>query len=80
MSSSDKGIQYGSDLAGERQQALRESGSMDAGFQEMADNVYAHLKDEISKKIFNARIVKLYDFISSGPHHSPNVIVSKHLF
>ena len=56
MSSSDKGIQYGSDLAGERQQALRESGSMDAGFQEMADNVYAHLKDEISKKIFDARM------------------------
>ena len=56
MSSSDKGIQYGSDLAGERQKALRESGSMDAGFQEMADNVYAHLKDEISKKIFNARM------------------------
>ena len=29
---------------------------MDAGFQEMADKVYAHLNDEISKKVFEARL------------------------
>lgn len=29
---------------------------MDAGFEEMANNVFAHLNDEISKKIFEARM------------------------
>lgn len=56
MSTSDKGIEYGTDKAAERQKALRESGKMDEGFQEMAANVFAHLKDEISKKIFDARM------------------------
>ncbi len=58
MSSSEKRIEYGSDKAAQKQKALRESGSIDAGFSEMADKVYAHLIDEISKKIFEAR--KLY--------------------
>ena len=56
MSTSEKGIEYGSDRAADRQKALRESGNMDAGFQEMAGKVYAHLNDEISKKIFDARM------------------------
>ena len=56
MSTSEKGVEYGSDKAADRQKALRESGNMDAGFQEMAGKVYAHLNDEISKKIFDARM------------------------
>lgn len=34
MSISDKRVEFGSDEAAGRQKALRESGSMDAGFQE----------------------------------------------
>ena len=55
MSIAEKRIGYGSAKEAEKQKALRGSGSMDAGFQEMADKVYAHLNDEISKKIFEAR-------------------------
>ena len=55
MSVSEKRIEYGSDKAAEKQKALRESGNMDSRFQEMAESVYAHLHDEISKKIFEAR-------------------------
>ena len=55
MSIADKQVEYGSDKAAEKQKALRGSGNMDGHFQEMADNVYAHLNDEISKKIFEAR-------------------------
>ena len=57
MSIHDKRVEYGSDKTGEQQQALRESGSMNADFLEMARNVYAHLNDEISKKIFEAKIL-----------------------
>ena len=59
MSTSDKKqrIEYGSDKAGDKQQELREAGNMDANFLEMARNVYAHLNDEISKKIFEARLM-----------------------
>ena len=56
MSVSEKRIEYGSDKASDKQKALRASGSMDAGFLEMADKVYVHLNDEISKKIFEARL------------------------
>ena len=52
----EKRIEYGSDKAADKQKALRESGNLNAGFPEMARNVYAHLNDEISKKIFEARI------------------------
>ena len=55
MSVHDKRIEYGSDKTGDQQKALRESGSMNADFLEMARNVYAHLNDEISKKIFEAK-------------------------
>ena len=59
MSTSDKEqrVEYGSDKAADKQKALREAGNMDAGFLEMARNVYAHLGDEISRKIFEARIM-----------------------
>jgi len=57
MSVDEKRIEYGSDKAADKQKALRESGNMDAGFQEMAKNVFAHLNDEISKKIFEARML-----------------------
>ena len=57
MSIHDKRIEYGSDKTADKQQALRESGNMNAGFPEMARNVYAHLTDEISKKIFEAKIL-----------------------
>ena len=50
MSVEEKRIEYGSDEASDKQKALRGSGSMDAGFEEMANNVFAHLNDEISKK------------------------------
>ena len=55
MSKSDKKqrIEYGSDKAGDKQQELREAGNLDANFLEMARNVYAHLNDEISKRIFS---------------------------
>ena len=56
MSVEDKRIEYGSDEASDKQKALRGSGNMDAGFEEMANNVFAHLNDEISKKIFEARM------------------------
>lgn len=57
MSIKEKGIEYGSDKAADKQKALREAGNKDAAFMEMARNVYAHLNDEISKKIFEARIM-----------------------
>ena len=57
MGIAEKRIEYGSDEAADKQKALRESGSMDATFKEMAENVYAHLNDEISKKIFDARMM-----------------------
>ena len=56
MSVEEKRIEYGSDEASDKQKALRGSGSMDAGFEEMANKVFAHLNDEISKKIFEARM------------------------
>ena len=56
MSVEEKRIEYGSDEVSDKQKALRGSGSMDAGFEEMANNVFAHLNDEISKKIFEARM------------------------
>ena len=55
MSISEKQVEYGSDKAADKQKALRESGNMNPGFQEMAEKVYAHLGDEISRKIFEAR-------------------------
>ena len=55
MGISEKQIEYGSDKAADNQKALRKAGNMNPGFQEMADNVYAHLNDEISKKVFEAR-------------------------
>lgn len=57
MSVAEKRIEFGSDKTGDQQKALRESGSMDRGFLEMTRNVYAHLNDEISKKIFEAKIM-----------------------
>ena len=56
MSNSEKGVLYGTDEAADKQKVLRASGNMDAGFQEMAEKVFAHLTDEISKKIFEARL------------------------
>ena len=56
MSVADKRIEFGSDKAADKLKTLRESGNMDAGFREMADKVYAHLTDEISKKVFEARL------------------------
>ena len=57
MSVEEKSIEYGSDKAADKQKALRGSGNVNADFLEMARNVYAHLNDEISKKIFEARIL-----------------------
>ncbi len=57
MSVSDKRIEYGSDEAADKQKALREAGNINADFLEMARNVHAHLNDEISKKIFEAKIM-----------------------
>ena len=57
MSIAEKRVEYGSDKTGDQQKALRESGNIDAGFMEMARNVYTHLNDEISKKIFEAKIL-----------------------
>ncbi len=57
MSISEKRIEYGSDEAADKQKALRGSGNMDAGFEEMAKRVYSHLNDEISRKIFDARMM-----------------------
>ena len=57
MCVADKSIEYGSDEAADKQKALRESGNMNADLMEMARNVYAHLNDEISKKIFDARMM-----------------------
>lgn len=53
-----KGIEFGTDESAAKQKALRESGNINADFPEMAEKVYAHLNDEISKKIFEAR--KMY--------------------
>ena len=55
MNVSEKRIEYGSDKVADKQKALRGSGNMNEHFSEMADKVYAHLNDEISKKIFEAR-------------------------
>jgi len=57
MSMKDKRIEFGSDKTQDRQKALREAGTADAGFLETARNVYAHLNDEISKKVFEARLL-----------------------
>ena len=57
MSIAEKRVEYGSDKTADKQNALRESGSMNADFSEMARNVYAHLNDEISKKIFEAKML-----------------------
>ena len=57
MSIHDKRIEFGSDNAQDKQKALRASGDMNADYLEMARNVYAHLNDEISKKIFEAKIM-----------------------
>jgi len=57
MGTSEKGIEYGSDKTADKQKALRESGSVSADFPELARNVYAHLNDEISKKIFEAKVL-----------------------
>ena len=57
MSTSEKGIEYGSDKTADKQQALRESGKMNTDFLEQARQVYAHLNDEISKKIFEAKVL-----------------------
>ncbi|MCR5383806.1 MAG: FkbM family methyltransferase [Saccharofermentans sp.] len=65
MSIHEKQIEFGSDKAADKQKALRAAGNMSgdlngnlsAGFSEMARNVYAHLNDEISRKIFEARIL-----------------------
>ena len=59
MSTSEKEnrVEYGSDRTADNQKALRESGNLNAGFLEIARNVYAHLNDEISKKIFEAKIL-----------------------
>ena len=57
MSVSDKRVEYGSDKTADKQKALRESGNVNSDFLEMARNVYAHLNDEISKKIFEAKIL-----------------------
>ena len=55
MSIHDSQVEYGSDKAADKQKTLRASGNINAGFPEMARNVYAHLNDEISRKIFEAR-------------------------
>ena len=57
MSTSEKGIEYGSDKTADKQKALRESGKMNTDFLEQARQVYAHLNDEISKKIFEAKVL-----------------------
>ena len=57
MNIAEKRIEYGSDKAADKQKALREAGNTDARFLEMSRNVYAHLNDEISKKIFEARML-----------------------
>lgn len=57
MSVSEKSIEYGSDKAADKQKALRESGSVNTCFPDMARNVYSHLNDEISKRVFEARML-----------------------
>ena len=65
MSIHDKQIEFGSDKTADKLKALREAGNasgnangiLSAGFSEMARDVYAHLNDEISKKIFEARLL-----------------------
>ena len=55
MSIHDSQVEYGSDKEADKQKALRASGNINADFPEMARNVYAHLNDEISRKVFEAR-------------------------
>lgn len=57
MSIAEKRVEFGSEKAADKQKALRGSGNTDTGFTEKARNVYAHLNDEISRKIFEARIL-----------------------
>ena len=57
MSIADKRVEFGSDEAADKQKALRGSGNITDDFPEMARNVYEHLNDEISKKIFEARMM-----------------------
>ena len=57
MSIEDKRVAFGSDEAADKQRALRGSGNMNEDLMEMARNVYAHLNDEISKKIFEAKLL-----------------------
>ena len=53
MSIADKRVEFGSDEAADKQKALRGSGNITDDFPKMARNVYEHLNDEISKKIFD---------------------------
>ena len=57
MSIAEKRVEYGSDKTADKQKALRASGNINADFLDKARNVYAHLNDEISKKIFEAKIL-----------------------
>ena len=57
MSIEDKRVAFGSDEAADKQRALRGSGNMNEDLMEMARNVYSHLNDEISKKIFEAKLL-----------------------
>lgn len=57
MGIAEKRVEFGSDKAIDKQKALRGSGNINADFLGMARNVYAHLNDEISKKIFEAKIM-----------------------
>ena len=57
MSIEDKRVAFGSDEAADKQRALRGSGNMNEDLMKMARNVYAHLNDEISKKIFEAKLL-----------------------
>ena len=57
MGIADKQIEYGTDKAADKQKALRAEGNINPQFLEMARNVYAHLNDEISKKIFEAKVM-----------------------
>lgn len=57
MSIEDKRVSFGSDEAADKQRALRGSGNMNEDLMEMARNVYSHLNDEISKKIFEAKLL-----------------------
>ena len=56
MGIAEKRIEFGSDKAADKLKALERSGNINADFQEMAQKIYAHLGDEISKKVFEARL------------------------